>query len=145
MDSDALRRFIYDELITRGLPPRTERIASHFGVTRDAARSALADLKVGKTVLVHPSTGEIWMAGPFASAPTSYQITRNGISWWANCAWDLLGVAAIVGAPARLDATCTDCGLPFSVDVGADGPPPSDWVVHFLLPARRWYDDIGFT
>jgi len=145
MDADALRRFIYDELMATGLPPRTDRIAAHFRLTREAARSALAELKIGKTVLVHPNTGEIWMAGPFASEPTPYQVTRDGTQWWANCAWDLLGVAAIVGAPARLEARCTDCGTPFSMDVGASGPPPNDWVVHFLLPARRWYDDIGFT
>jgi hypothetical protein len=23
--------------------------------------------------------------------------------------------------------------------------PTEDAVVHFLVPARRWYDDIGFT
>jgi hypothetical protein len=23
--------------------------------------------------------------------------------------------------------------------------PSIDAVVHFLVPARRWYDDIGFT
>jgi alkylmercury lyase-like protein len=141
----ALRRFIYDELIATGLPPSTGRIAAHFRVTRDAAKTALAEMKIGKTVLVHPTTGEIWMAGPFAAKRTPYEIARGAIRWWANCAWDLLGVAAIVGPPVALQAACTDCGLTFSMEVGANGPPPSDWVVHFLLPASRWYDDIGFT
>lgn len=144
-DTGALRRFIYDELIATGLPPSTERIAEQFRVARDAARGALAGMKIGKTVLVHPTTGEIWMAGPFASKPTPYQITRGATQWWANCAWDLLGVAVIVGPPVTLRASCTDCGLTFVMDVGGHGPPPSDWVVHFLLPAKRWYDDIGFT
>jgi hypothetical protein len=85
------------------------------------------------------------MAGPFAAEPTPYQITRGPTRWYANCAWDLLGVAAIVGPPVTLHAACTDCGLTFSMEVGENGAPPSDWVVHFLLPARRWYDDIGFT
>lgn len=144
-NAGALRRFIYDELIANGLPPSTERIAEHFRTPRDVAKTALADMKIGKTVLVHPTTGEIWMAGPFASEPTPYQITRGTTRWWANCAWDLLGVAWLLGPPVRLQASCTDCSLTFDMEVGTDGPPPSDWVVHFLLPARRWYEDIGFT
>jgi len=144
-DAGALRRFIYDELIANGLPPSTARIAEHFRVTPHAARTTLAEMKIGKTVLAHPTTGEIWMAGPFASKRTPYEITRGTSRWWANCAWDMLGVAVIVGPPVTLRAACTDCRLTFVMDVGEHGPPQSEWVVHFLLPARRWYEDIGFT
>jgi hypothetical protein len=55
-NASALRRLIYDALIATGMPPSTERIAEHLGVTRERAKTALADMKIGKTVLVHPST-----------------------------------------------------------------------------------------
>jgi hypothetical protein len=32
------------------------------------------------------------------------------------------------------------------IDVDAErGPLSNEGVVHIFLPARRWYDDIGFT
>jgi hypothetical protein len=111
------------------------------------AQRALAELKVGKTLLVHPETGEIWMAGPFSALETPYRVFGHGAQWFANCAWDMLGVAVIVNEPVRIEARCSDCGEPmsFQVDPARGSVRPNDAVVHFLLPARRWYEDIGFT
>ena len=145
IDPVALRVFIYDELLDRGTPPTITGIASHFGVAPNAARDALAALRIGKTILVHPQTGEVWMAGPFAAAETPYRVSRGDRQWWANCAWDMFGVAVIVGAPVRVDTQCTDCGEPMTLVCDPDAPPNGEGVVHFLVPARRWYQNIGFT
>ena len=145
VDPVALRVFVYDELLDRGAPPSLGDIAGHFGVAPNEARRALAELRIGKTILVHPHTGEVWMAGPFSAAETAYRVTLGRRQWWANCAWDMFGVAVIVGATVRVDARCTDCGEAISVICDPEAPPNDDAVVHFLLPARRWYEDIGFT
>ena len=29
--------------------------------------------------------------------------------------------------------------------VGLEGPEPSDWLFHCLVPAAKWWDDIVFT
>ena len=57
----------------------------------------------------------------------------------------MLGVAHLIGEPVDISARCTDCGEPleFQFAPGTDLVPA--WVVHFLVPARRWYADIGFT
>ena len=148
-DPASLRVFVYDRILSRGAPPSSRDIAAHFGVEPAAALRAIRALNVGKTVLPHPTTGEIWMAGPFASAPTPYTVLGRGVQWWANCAWDMLGVASLVGGPAELEAQCTDCGVPMPMRVGAGADEgvegAGESVVHFLLPARRWYEDIGFT
>jgi hypothetical protein len=145
LEPNALRVFVYDELLVRGMPPTTAEIGARFGVSPNEARDALAGLKIGKTILVDPRSGELWMAGPFATSETPYRVSRGERRWWANCAWDMFGVAMIVGEPVRIDASCTDCGAPISIDSGPLTPPNDDGVVHFLLPARTWYDDIGFT
>ena len=141
----ALRQFIYERILSDGTPPSSARIAEHFGIERAAALRALADLKIGKTVLVHPVTGEIWMAGPFSSVPTAYVVERDGRQWWGNCIWDLFGAAVLVGQPVRLLASCVDSGEPFVADVDPARGIAGDWVTHILLPARRWYEDVGFT
>ncbi|HET7372701.1 MAG TPA: organomercurial lyase [Gemmatimonadaceae bacterium] len=144
----ALRVFIYDHVVAAGLPPTNAEIGEHFGMSAGGARAAIASLDIGKTILPHPDTGEIWMAGPFASRPSDYRVHGSRVSWWANCAWDMLGVARLAREPVRVDTQCTDCGEPITFEVdpergvigGAHG-----LVVHFLVPAKRWYDDIGFT
>jgi hypothetical protein len=146
IDAIALRIFVYDEIVANGLPPTSEAIGQHFDVSPNDARVALAELRIGKTILVHPQTGEIWMAGPFSAAPSSYRLTNGTHEWWANCAWDMFGVATLVGEPLRVDTRCTDCGVPIGLDCDPAAPPnDAAGVVHFLLPAHRWYDDIGFT
>ena len=52
IDSNALRVFVYDELLTRGAPPMAAEIGARFGASPNEAREALAALKIGKTILV---------------------------------------------------------------------------------------------
>lgn len=153
MDSTELRRFVYDRILATGLPPSSADIGAHFGTDAATARARLADLRIGKTILVHPVSGEIWMAGPFAAAPSPYLVMRGTTRWWANCGWDMLGVAVLVGEPVTIETRCHDCGEGMTfhieserdsiqqIDASTDDAP----VVHFLVPANRWYDDIGFT
>lgn len=143
---DDIRIHVYEQILARGVPPSSREIGEHFGVSPADALQTLGAMKIGKAILVHPETGEIWMAGPFASSPTQYKVIGRNASWWANCAWDMLGVAALVREPVRIETHCTDCGDPmdFDFDPGV-AALESDALVHFLVPARRWYEDIGFT
>ena len=144
----ALRIFVYDQLLARGTAPSSEEIGRELGISAEDARKTMAGLKIGKTILPHPKTGEIWMAGPFAAKPSEYRVVGSRMSWWANCAWDALGVAVLANEPVRVEAGCADCNAPLAFGVTPTrgvAKDARDLVVHFLLPARRWYDDIGFT
>ena len=143
--SGDLRIFVYEHLVANGMPPTLEEIAKNFGTTAALARQELAGLKIGKTILVHPESGEIWMAGPFAAAKTDYQAVAGDRSWWANCAWDMLGIPMVLNAPVQVHTKCTDCGSPMTIDCDPSRAPTETAVVHFLVPARHWYEDIAFT
>jgi hypothetical protein len=145
IDPVALRVFVYDETVRRGMPPSSASIASRFDCSAADARGSLANLKIGKTILVDATSGEIWMAGPFSAVPTPYRVVGAGREWWANCAWDMFGVAAIANERVTVHTRCTDCGESMSIVCDPDVPPSDIGVVHFLLPASRWYEDIGFT
>jgi hypothetical protein len=135
VDSTALRIHIYDTLVATGRPPQLS----------SAERQQLASLKIGKTLLPHPQTGQVWMAGPFAAQPTQYKVTGTA-TWYANCAWDMLGIPVITQERVRIETRCAHCTEPMILDAAPDEPPSlGDAVVHFLVPARKWYDDIGFT
>lgn len=143
--SDDVRMFLYDTVVDRGIPPTSVEIGDHFGLAPDKARELLGSIHIGKTLLTHPSTGEIWMAGPFSAVETQYRVIGKRATWWANCAWDMFGVAMIVGEPVRIDTHCTDCGEHWTLSADPESPPDQQGIVHFLLPARQWYEDIGFT
>ncbi|MEO7368233.1 MAG: organomercurial lyase [Gemmatimonadaceae bacterium] len=90
-----IRVFVYDYLMAHGNPPAVAEIANQLSLTTESAKTRLASLKIGKTILVHPERGEVWMAGPFSAADTQYRVIGSRTSWWANCAWDMLGIAMI--------------------------------------------------
>ena len=140
----ALRIFIYDAIIRDGRIPTSDAIARHFGTSRADALDAIQKLQIGKTVLPD-ATGEIWMAGPFSRDETSYRVVGSSATWWANCAWDMVGIPALVGENVTVETSCTDCGESLRVDVDAANGPVEGGLVHFLVPAAEWYADIGFT
>ncbi len=84
------------------------------------------------------SSGRVWMAHPFSGLPTPYTAEIGERSWFANCAWDALAILALLGdGVARGEDS-----LVWTVVGGVVSP---DGLVHLLVPARRFWDDIGFT
>jgi Alkylmercury lyase len=144
-DAAEIRVFIYNWIVAHGEPPLTPDIGAHLGVSPVEARDAISNLNIGKTVLCDPKSGEIWMAGPFAAAETPYRVIGAHASWWANCAWDSLGIAAIVNEDVVIEATCADCGDPMRVRVKRGEGVRGAGLVHLLVPMRDWYRDIGYT
>jgi len=141
---DATRIFIYAHVADVGIPPTSAEIAEHFQITPDEARQRVVSL--GATKRIVSSGGEIWMAGPFSALPTRFRVHGPSVSWWANCAWDMLGIPASLSVSARIHASCACCDESVGIDVDAEeGPREEVGIVHILLPARRWYEDIGFT
>jgi hypothetical protein len=88
-------------------------------------------------VVVLDDAGAIVMAHPFAAHHDGARVDAQGRTWWGNCAWDAFGIVAALELP---NATITAQGITLDADA-----PPDD--VHFgvLVPARHWWDDIGFT
>jgi len=149
-----LRVFVYDTIARRGRPPASTEIGVHFGITPDDARGAVADAGLGHAMFPDPYTGEIAIAGPVAGIPTSYRVSANGVTWFANSAWDMLGVAAMFMTEVTIETRCTDCGDPvkFFLDPHAfpafsfpKGSKDEKAIIHFLMPARQWHDDIAAT
>lgn len=147
--------------------PTVAELATELELSTDGARESLHRLAANHVVVLRPATDDVWMAMPFSAIPTPFRVEAQsgGIgaiaSWWGNCAWDALGIAAAVRgtqspreySPIRISATCPDCEASLTVRVeprpGSPEPcvtaEPPHPVVHFSVPARHWWDDIGFT
>ena len=46
---------------------------------------------------------------------------------------------------ARIVTRCGDCDEPMELNVRAGELVESDGVVHYAIPAARWWDNVGFT
>jgi hypothetical protein len=116
--------------------------------TQLAARDvdeALVRLQTSHALALAPGSNNIWMAPPFSAVPTPFPVVCQDRRYWANCAWDALGVAALLGVPSETRTQCADCGESLTLRVSSEGVEPSTAVVHFLVPPKRFWDNLGFT
>jgi len=89
---------------------------------------------------------EIRMLNPFSAVATPHRVLAGGRGLFANCAWDALGIPAALHSDAAIESSCPDCGEQLDLEV-RDGKlvRGTELLVHFVVPARRWWDDIAFT
>jgi hypothetical protein len=85
------------------------------------------------------------MANPFSAVPTAHRVRAAGRWWYANCAWDALGICAALHADGRVETSCPDCAEPIAFEVRDGRPDDESLLFHCLVPAREWWSDIVFT
>jgi Alkylmercury lyase len=140
-----VRRYIYDQFVLTSMAPSTAETAHALQRAEadvDAAYHALAD---ARAIVLRPDTSTIWMAMPFSNIQTPFTVISRGRAYYANCAWDALGVPALLRTDARVFTTCADCGAVLERKVTGGRLTDPRGLVHFAIPARRWWDDVGFT
>ena len=116
-----------------------------FGRPVGDVEASLIRLAASHRLVLAPGSVAIWMAHPFSGVPTAYPVETATRQYWANCAWDALGIPALLGVDARARTLCPDCGEPLEIDVRDGTATSTGACVHFAVPPRRFWDDIGFT
>ena len=139
-----VRHAIYRSYAEGGIP-RAATIAQQLRLPVDAVHTAMRDLNDAHAIVLDPRTREPWMALPFSSVPTPFIVEGGGRSWFANCAWDAFGIPLLVGVDAVIATTCQDCDGRIVYRVEGGRLVDAHGVVHFAVPAAKWWDDIGFT
>ena len=127
---------------TSRVPP-TAAIAASLGESESAVSAALRALADEHRLVLIPGTDSVWMAHPFSAVATDFVVTIGDRQWFANCVWDGLSILALLGDGA-LDTHSPATGAPIRLTASA-GTVLGDALVHFLVPARHFWDDIGFT
>jgi hypothetical protein len=140
-----MRSFVYAQIVERGYPPLAEQAAAEFGIETREARAAYERLHKRHALFLDPQTREVRMAFPFSAIPTPFRVRANERWYWANCAWDMLGVPAALHSDAEIVAEYVGDSSPVHMTVEKGRLRGVDGVVHFPLPLRHWYDDLVFT
>ncbi|MGH8573304.1 MAG: organomercurial lyase [Gammaproteobacteria bacterium] len=142
-DND-IRLRIYDHFVRRGQPPVPVELSAELGISSDEVEAAFRRLADDHVLVLVPGTPYIWFANPLCALPSPFSVEAQGRRWWGACIWDALGILAMLGTDGTVSTACPDCAEPLEVSVRG-GEVSGEGVAHYVVPAARWWDDIGFT
>lgn len=146
-DDARVRLHIFQTFVDTGSPPTPQDTAAAMSISEPEAAAAFRRLAEGRAIVLEPGSTDVWMANPLSARPTEFDVrAADGRRWHGVCAWDAPGVLAMIGSEGMVSTSCPDCGEPLELRVeNGEMRGPEGAVAHFLVPAKRFWDDIGFT
>jgi len=136
---------IYHHFAETGRAPTPEGVAGRVGSDVGSVLVAYRSLQKQRVLVLAEDGASIIMAPPFSGVPTQHVVESGGVEYFANCAWDALGVPAALQREGTVKSRCEQTLEPLVLEVSQDGTAPTDWVFHCLVPAAHWWDDVVFT
>ena len=140
-----VRAFVYQHFASIARPPSLDETATRFQIRTKQVAAIYEELHRRHALFLDVGTLTIRMANPFSGVPTTFHVHTQEAAYWANCAWDALGIPATLHCDATIEATCPESRQPISLSVHNAKAVSHGEVVHFLVPFRRWYDNLMFT
>lgn len=140
-----LRARVYRHFAETGEAPNTDRLAADTGLSPAEVGASLGRLAEARLLALAPGTRRIWMAHPFSAVPTDYPVETPDLRYWANCAWDALAIPPLLGADAGVRTRCPVSGESIQLRMREGELVEAEGVVHFLVPPRRFWENVGFT
>jgi hypothetical protein len=140
----ATRAFIYARFASTARPPSVTQTATELGLSPELVAALYRQLHDRHAILLEDGTTDIRMANPFSAVPTPFCVQVGTRNYWANCAWDALGIPAALHTSATVTASCAASGVPLPLRV-TDAQVEGAGLVHFALPLRHWYDNLIHT
>ena len=140
-----VRAAVYDGFRETGRSPSLTGLAEVVGASGADVRAALGGLAARHALVLQPDGETVRMAHPFSGFLTDAVVTVGGRRWFANCVWDGLAIIGLFGGSGRLATHSPATGSPIVLDVANGVVNRDGGVVHFLVPAARFWDDIVHT
>ena len=141
----ALWRFTYEAVVRTGRGPSLREAAEALGASESEVRTAYQRLGEGHAILLDASGEGLWRIAPFSAVPTDFAVEAGGRCYFANCAWDALGICAALHADGMVRASCGCCRQPMDLAVRGGILQTAEGLLHIAVPAKDWYQDVVFT
>jgi hypothetical protein len=146
MDFDTqVKLNVYRHFAATGDRPSAATIAGQLDTETQVVLEAFQRLGAQRLLVLEADGESIRMALPFSGVATQHVVEAGNLRFYANCAWDALGIPAALRKPAVVHSRCEGSGEPLCLRVGWDGPEASGWLFHCLVPAAHWWADVVFT
>jgi hypothetical protein len=136
---------IYTGVAASGKMPTVGEVADSVGGTLEEVKAAFSRLYQRRLLVLEPDGVSIRMAPPFSGVPTQHRVRVGGTEYFANCAWDALGILAALHRGGQVISRCEQTREPLVIRVDEGGPESVPCVIHFAVPAALWWRDIVFT
>ena len=142
-----IRHYVYTHFADTTYAPSVADTAAHFNISIEEAGAYYKELHNRHAFFLDIETLTVRMANPFSGIPTDFKVHANGKTYFANCAWDMLGIPAALHSNAVIEASCTESNENVEIQIqnGNLRFTNYDLRIHFPLPFSRWYDDLVFT
>ena len=144
LDRD-VRLKVYEQLRDHGYPPSAAELAATLDVAVDDVLASFARLAEGRALILGATGDRVQVAPPFSAVPTPFWVETPRGAWWGNCAWESLGIPALLETDAVIRTTSGATGEDLEVRVVDGRLATDDVLVHVAVPARRWWEDVRFT
>ncbi|MEE8134581.1 MAG: organomercurial lyase [Gemmatimonadales bacterium] len=140
-----VRGSIYRHFIDTTKPPSLNDLTEAEHATNDEVADSLRRLDARHQIALAPGSLNVWMANPFSAFPTEYPAETPNGRYWTNCAWDAMGVPAIIDKDSWTRTRCQETGTPIEFGVKDGKLFAGSEVIHIAVCASAFYDNIGFT
>ena len=133
---------VYDSVLSRSKPSTARELSQTLDLPLAEAKASLERLASAKALVLQPESREVLMAPPFSAVPTPFAVLAADRVYFGNCIWDALGIPAMLSCDARVETSCGCCGEAMGMTVEDHALRTSEGLVHFAIPARKWWEDI---
>ena len=140
-----VRHFVYQHFAETSRAPSIDVTAAHFNISNEEASEYYKKLHNRHAFFLEPDTLTIRMVNPFSGIPTDFKVHAHGKTYFANCAWDMLGIPAALHTDAVIEAKFTESNETVEIKVKDGKVTNGELLVHFPLSFSHWYDDLVFT
>jgi len=145
LNNSTLHHTIIKKIIDNGFAPDVEELRSIFNVSESEVAKALHDLHEYHGVVLHPNQPKVWVIHPFSLAPTNFIVKSAKGTWWGNCAWCSLGVAALLKHDLTITTSFGAYGDPVTIHIEDGKILEKDLVIHFPIPMKKAWDNVVYT
>jgi hypothetical protein len=76
---------------------------------------------------------------------TLFWVEAGDRKWWGNCTWCSLGIASLTNRNTRIYTKVSGESTPLQIDIIDNKIVRNDLVVHFLIPAKKLWDNVIYT
>ena len=145
-DADwTIRTEIYRVFAESGRAPTFAELGTTLGHTSEEIGASVERLFEAHEIAPLPDGSGVWMANPFSAVATDYPVETPHMTCYSNCAWDALGVSALLGTDGWTRTHCAASGDALEFGVRRGRLAGDEGVIHLVTPPRDAWIDIGFT
>jgi hypothetical protein len=135
---------VMHHFLNKGHAPTVNDLAKACSCTIEVARQSLKNLDNNHGLILHPNTDEIWVAHPFATQPTNFWVTSGDRSWWGNCIWCSLGIAALVKANTIIETRIGGENKSISLNITNGKLTNGKILAHFTTPIKKAWNNVHY-